>query len=159
MTRAHAQYPRQVPAHVRYIRSSYGRTHVRYAHMKYLKMIGHRGGELKRLPKAGCNWCQNGLDPEPPDKVCQDCHKRFKNMLASRQWNKGSRLVQLSKQPLCEDCLLQKRETPANTVDHVKSWATMPSLFWEEANHRSNCSACHNRKTIKTDGGRFPGRS
>ena len=65
----------------------------------------------------------------------------------SRVWRR-LREMQLSEQPLCEECLRQGRQTPAQMVDHIvpinKGGAPL-----ERENLQSLCNACHARKSAK----------
>ena len=57
------------------------------------------------------------------------------------------RLKFLERNPLCVLCREQGRVTAANVVDHIKDHRGDSKLFWAADNHRSLCTACHNRKT------------
>ena len=55
----------------------------------------------------------------------------------------------LDEQPLCEDCLLVDRVTPATEIDHVLPRASHPELELEITNCRGLCKSHHSSKTMK----------
>jgi len=59
------------------------------------------------------------------------------------------RLIQLSRQPLCEHCLERFVATPASVADHrvpvLEAW----DLRLDLSNLRSLCLPCHNRRHAK----------
>lgn len=61
------------------------------------------------------------------------------------------RLLHLHAHPLCEDCLLEGRTTPASEVDHVTPLARGGTH--DDANLRSLCKTHHSRKTARHDRG------
>ena len=77
-------------------------------------------------------------------------HRQSKRLYAtnSRVW-RAIRLEQLQHEPLCRACMVSKRVTPANEVDHVDgdSYNNKPS------NLQSLCKPCHSYKTVKEQGG------
>jgi len=59
---------------------------------------------------------------------------------------RAARARKLQKDPLCEDCLVEGRVTPATMVHHEKSVRDYPELALVESNFRSLCDPCHNKK-------------
>jgi 5-methylcytosine-specific restriction protein A len=68
------------------------------------------------------------------------------------RWHKASRLF-LALSPLCVECFKKGREVAATVVDHKIPHKGNMDLFWDENNWQSLCTPCHNRKTVKEDGG------
>lgn len=71
----------------------------------------------------------------------------FYNTAAWRGVN-GLRKQQLTRQPLCEDCLREDRTEPATVADHI----TDHKGNWEAfvgGELRSLCHRCHSRKTMR----------
>lgn len=67
---------------------------------------------------------------------------------------KRERLLYLQAHPLCVECLKRGRVVPATVVDHVVPHKGDYQRFWDAAgNWQSLCSGCHNRKTVREDGG------
>lgn len=77
--------------------------------------------------------------------------RRLSSAAYSHKWRKA-RLVFLSENPLCVHCLDNGHETPAVEVDHIKSAADHPELFFEHANLRALCTSCHSRRTAREQG-------
>ena len=69
-------------------------------------------------------------------------------------WRKA-RAAFLRKHPLCvgPQCVLNGLVTPAVVVDHIKPHKGDKGLFWDRANWQPLCTACHNSKTAREDGG------
>ncbi len=63
----------------------------------------------------------------------------------STAWRK-LRLVQLERQPLCEECLRHGRHTPAQMVDHITPINKGGAPF-DLDNLQSLCNMCHCRKS------------
>ncbi|WP_297505916.1 HNH endonuclease [Ferrovum sp.] len=68
------------------------------------------------------------------------------------RWQRA-RAVFLSYHPLCAECNRQDRVTPASVVDHIKPHRGNQESFWDTKNWQSLCKPCHDRKTVKEDGG------
>lgn len=64
----------------------------------------------------------------------------------------GLRHQQLTKEPLCEDCLKRGHIVPATDVDHKEAHNGDWDKFIDHENLRSLCKSCHSRKTIGTEG-------
>lgn len=75
--------------------------------------------------------------------------------LYTYRW-KQARLAFLRQHPLCQcpDCAEGvKRVTAASVVDHHEPHHNDPVKFWDQANWRALAKACHDRLTVKHDGG------
>ena len=68
------------------------------------------------------------------------------------RWEKARRTF-LLQNPLCAECARQGRTTMADLVDHIQPAKGNQELFWEPENWQALCTACHNGKTNKRDGG------
>lgn len=64
----------------------------------------------------------------------------------SRQWQK-LRKIQLSKQPLCQACLIDNVVTPAKHVDHVFPWMQIEATAFYYNLFQSLCHSHHSEKT------------
>jgi 5-methylcytosine-specific restriction protein A len=70
----------------------------------------------------------------------------------SSRW-RAYRQMFLRAHPLCEICESEGKLTPASDVDHRQAVSGPGDpLFWDPANHRALCHACHSRKTAMEDG-------
>ena len=68
------------------------------------------------------------------------------------RWRKA-RLIFLKKYPLCATCQKSGEIVPATVVDHIRPHEGDYQLFWDRDNWQSLCRRCHNKKTVKHDGG------
>jgi 5-methylcytosine-specific restriction protein A len=59
----------------------------------------------------------------------------------------------LRENPLCVECLKEKRAISATVVDHISPHKGDLSLFWDQSNWQALCKRCHDIKTVKEDGG------
>ena len=94
---------------------------------------------------------------------CEECRRKVSQKynlqrdkavqsLYGTRWQKARRLF-LASNPLCRTCADDGRVSPAEVVDHVTPHKGNIDLFWDEGNWQSQCRLCHDRKTIKEDGG------
>lgn len=65
---------------------------------------------------------------------------------STAQWRK-IRAVQLSRQPLCQSCLLLGRVESANHVDHLFPWKHIGQKAFTRNIMQSLCLECHSHKT------------
>lgn len=76
-------------------------------------------------------------------------NKRLAVFYHSQEWQRAREQALIRDHYLCQDCLIQKRITKAEVVDHIKP----VRFFWQLRlvldNLRSLCQACHNRKTAE----------
>ncbi|TGE31319.1 HNH endonuclease [Desulfosporosinus sp. Sb-LF] len=63
-----------------------------------------------------------------------------------RHW-KRLRKIFLHENPLCHDCLLVERLTPAKEVHHIKKVREHPELRLVKSNLMGLCKACHSVRT------------
>lgn len=68
------------------------------------------------------------------------------------RWRRA-REVYLQNNPLCVMCEAEGELTPATVVDHRIPHKGNYELFWDVSNWQSLCKQCHDRKTVKEDGG------
>lgn len=76
-----------------------------------------------------------------------DSRTESNSMYQSAQW-KQTRVVQLSRQPLCQSCLCEGRVTAANHVDHVFPWTKIGKYAFSRNLFQSLCIHCHSAKTV-----------
>jgi 5-methylcytosine-specific restriction enzyme A len=91
----------------------------------------------------------------PPQAPTRQGFDRWRGSAAQRGYDHAWTLLRQRKvrqDPLCEDCLLEGRTTPAAEVDHVIPIAKDPSLRLEISNLRSLCKSHHVRKTRRDQG-------
>lgn len=67
-------------------------------------------------------------------------------------WDRYSRRYR-QQHPLCVSCVSGGHASPSEVVDHITPHRGDETLFWDPENHQALCSACHNRKTAREDGG------
>ena len=76
----------------------------------------------------------------------------------SNRWRKLRR-VQLTREPLCEDCRRHGVVEPATQVDHIVGLVLRPDLAYDiSKNCQSLCTACHARKSAAERRARRRGR-
>ncbi len=63
------------------------------------------------------------------------------------RWQKA-RTYFLSKHPICVRCI-----DIATVVDHITPHKGDMNVFWDRSNWQPLCKPCHDRKTVKEDGG------
>ena len=70
----------------------------------------------------------------------------FNSMYDTKGW-KSLRAAQLSRQPLCQSCILTGHVKAAIHVDHVFSWSAIGKNAFFRNVFQSLCSECHSHKT------------
>jgi 5-methylcytosine-specific restriction protein A len=74
------------------------------------------------------------------------------------KWNKARKTF-LAAHPFCKTCLEEQGiHTPAEVVDHIIPHKGDKKLFWDRKNWQPLCKCCHDRKTVREDGGFGRGR-
>jgi 5-methylcytosine-specific restriction protein A len=70
------------------------------------------------------------------------------------RWRKA-REIYLRQHPLCEceECRALGRIMPATVVDHRTPHRGDMRLFWDQSNWQAMSKRCHDRKTVREDGG------
>ncbi len=96
----------------------------------------------------GCpNLCERGVYCR---EHAQYSPERLRGGAAARGYDSRWRAARqrfLRAHPLCEECLRQRRTTPATEVDHIIPHRGDKKLFWDETNWQALCEACHKHKT------------
>jgi 5-methylcytosine-specific restriction enzyme A len=106
-------------------------------------------------PLKPCN--KHGCSNLTRERYCDD-HKQLTNQYDSNRgtatqrgydakWRKA-RAYYLSHNPICVRC-----GDIATVVDHVTPHKGDKRLFWDRSNWQPLCKTCHDRKTVKEDGG------
>jgi len=112
-------------------------------------------------PKRPCTYPGCGqLTHSRRCELHQDVEKKAadqrRGSAASRGYDarwKRAKDAFLRQNPLCAECARQGRPAQADLVDHIQPAKGNQELFWEPENWQALCTACHNRKTNKRDGG------
>jgi len=99
---------------------------------------------------AGSAYCENHGSKH---KISTD-RIRSNNEYKLRVWE-SIRIKQLSTQPLCQCCLLNKQITPAIAVDHVFNWKAISLDAFRINLFQSLCISCHSLKTAQEKKGIF----
>lgn len=69
------------------------------------------------------------------------------------RWQKA-RATYLRHHPLCVACEAAGRLVAATVVDHITPHKGDQALFWDSDNNwQALCKRCHDRKTVREDGG------
>lgn len=79
-------------------------------------------------------------------QIATEERKAFNSAYQTKFW-RIQRVVQLSKQPICQCCLTRGVVTPAEHVDHVFPWAQIGRRAFERNLFQSLCQSCHSHKT------------
>ena len=103
----------------------------------------------------GCNNLRSRLNSNCLDHGGKDTYvsKRTEEratsnaMYNTRQWQR-KRILQLSKQPLCQSCLSNGMAKGANHVDHLFSWNSIGIDAFYKNIFQSLCNECHSSKTL-----------
>lgn len=113
------------------------------------------GGIVPRKPLRPCN--KVGCPNLTRDRYCDE-HNQLNNQYDKHRgtaaqrgygakWRKA-RIAFLSQHPICLRC-----GAIATVVDHIVPHKGDMGLFWSMSNWQPLCKACHDRKTVKEDGG------
>jgi 5-methylcytosine-specific restriction protein A len=86
-------------------------------------------------------YCPKHIDKKPPSDY-KPSNKARAKFESSGAW-KGIRRCQLSKEPLCFDCMAEGRVTQAEQVHHIDG----DHRHNLEANLMSLCASCHSKRT------------
>ena len=108
---------------------------------------------MPRKPKRSCrypgcpNLCDSGVYCLEHAAYSND---RLRGGAAARgydsRWRKARALF-LQRHPLCAECKIQRKLTPATVVDHIIPHRGDMTLFWDQNNWQPLCKDCHDRKT------------
>jgi 5-methylcytosine-specific restriction protein A len=75
-------------------------------------------------------------------------YRESDSLYSSKTW-KTIRQRQLSRQPLCQSCLLIGRVEAANNIDHVFPWKAIGQHAFTRNIMQSLCHECHSHKTAQ----------
>ena len=106
---------------------------------------------MPNLPKPVCDTlgCKNPSVVH--SRFCLDHAPAYKRQATTDLYNSAAwatlRKVQISKQPLCQACLLDGKIASAQHVDHVFPWHTIGKQAFRANLFQSLCGPCHSRKT------------
>ena len=81
----------------------------------------------------------------PPKTTTQD-RQAFNAHYKTAAWAK-QRAIQLSKQPLCQACLLNNQITQAEHIDHLFAWSALGEYAFKSNIFQSLCESHHSFKT------------
>lgn len=107
------------------------------------KICGHPGCALYATPSSA--YCQQHRRAQRErDQARRNSYPRESRQSRGydRQWERV-RAVYLQRQPLCEDCIMGDRITPAVMVHHIESVEDRPELRLHMSNLRALCRTCH----------------
>jgi 5-methylcytosine-specific restriction enzyme A len=101
-------------------------------------------------------YCEQHKHKEQQDKAERhryyDEHirdRKAREFYHSKEWQRVRQAALMRDNYLCQDCLEEKRITPADVVDHIKPVRWFWHLRLELSNTRSLCHAHHNKKTAE----------
>jgi 5-methylcytosine-specific restriction enzyme A len=75
--------------------------------------------------------------------------QKAREFYKSKEWQRVRQAALMRDNYLCQDCLKEKRITPADVVDHIVPIKVDWSLRLSLSNLRSLCHAHHNKKTAE----------
>lgn len=118
---------------------------------------------MPMLPKRFCRkqGCNQLVESGYCEKHKAEEHKRYDRHRGSAhergytsRWRRYSKWF-LKRNPLCActDCAKLPAPLPADVVDHIKPHKGDQVLFWDPKNHQPMAKQCHDRKTVREDGG------
>jgi 5-methylcytosine-specific restriction enzyme A len=101
-------------------------------------------------------YCEQHKHKEQQDKAERNRYydehirdQKAREFYHSKEWQRVRQAALMRDNYLCQDCLKEKRITPADVVDHIVpvkvDWSKRLSLD----NLQSLCHRCHNRKTAE----------
>jgi 5-methylcytosine-specific restriction endonuclease McrA len=96
----------------------------------------------KQPSTKGSAFC---LEHSPPKTTTQD-RQRFNAHYKTAAWQ-IQRNIQLSKQPLCQACLLNNQITQAEHIDHLFAWSALGEYAFKLNIFQSLCESHHSFKT------------
>ena len=96
----------------------------------------------KSLSIRGSAFC---IEHSPPKTTTQDRHS-FNAHYKTAAWAK-QRAAQLSKQPLCQACLLNNQITQAEHIDHLFKWSAIGEYAFKANIFQSLCNSHHSFKS------------
>lgn len=109
---------------------------------------GHLGCKSKKAKMGGYCLEHGGRNYSRAD----DKRKAFNSMYYTKFW-KQTKAIQLSKQPLCQCCLVEGKVRSASHVDHLFAWKHIGDEAFKQNIFQSLCTSCHTYKTMKEQEG------
>jgi 5-methylcytosine-specific restriction protein A len=103
----------------------------------------------------GCPELTNGRYCEKHQKEIDRQYNKERQPLMKRRYGRTWKRIRdryIKTHPLCEECLKNKKTTPANEVHHIKPLSKGGDS--SDENLMSLCSSCHSTITAK-EGGRW----
>ena len=104
-----------------------------------------------RYPGCGALTADSFCDRHKPKRAADD-RATANSRGYNRRWRRARKMF-LAEHPLCAECEKNGRLTAATVVDHIIPHKGDQSLFWDESNWQPLCKRCHDRKTVREDGG------
>jgi 5-methylcytosine-specific restriction enzyme A len=130
--------------------------------MEKMQVIFMPSKPLRPCNKIGCSsltrerYCEEHKHKEQQSKAERhryyDKHirdKKAREFYHSKEWERVRQAALMRDNYLCQDCLEEKRITPADVVDHIKPVRQFWNLRLSLSNLRSLCHAHHNKKTAE----------
>jgi len=108
-----------------------------------------------KCQQLGCKNPRSKLNSHCTDHGGKEYVSRETNSVYSTPAWKSIRQTQLSKQPLCQACLIDGRVEQAEHVDHVFPWTQIGKHSFMRNIFQSLCHSCHSIKTNKEKKGVF----
>jgi len=96
----------------------------------------------KQPTRPGSSMCMDHAPPVHVSKAKRESDREYKTAI----WQ-TIRAGQLSKQPLCQSCMLAGRVVGAVHVDHVIAWKPIGPHAFTANRFQSLCAPCHSVKT------------
>ncbi len=116
---------------------------------------------MPSLPRSQCNSMGCKIPSIPHSRFCADHAPASKHrdaghdaMYKTSAWA-SLRKSQMSRQPLCQACLLEGHIASAAHVDHVFPWRSIGTEAFRANLLQSLCGPCHSRKTGLEQKGTF----
>lgn len=109
--------------------------------------------QKKYCERPGCKeWAVNGPYCEKHLAKRTRSSSKYRSWYSLKVWEL-LRQNQLSKSPLCAECLRNDELTPATVVDHINPHRGNWESFVDQNNLQSLCKHHHDSKTAREDGG------
>ena len=104
------------------------------------------------MPRSPKRPCRHPGCPNLSDGVYCEQHRGLyaRESAAQRGYDarwRRARALFLKKNPLCAQCFLEQRLTPATVIDHIIPHRGDRTLLWDKQNRQPLCKDCHDRKT------------
>lgn len=103
----------------------------------------------------GCAMLTDARKCDRHEKKDQQEYDKRRGNPAARGYDRNWRIASkayLARNPLCVECLKQRRLVAATVTDHIVPHKGDPALFWNQDNWQALCKPCHDHKTAISDG-------